>query len=115
MLSINDNTIRLEKYRGAIKRCPHCTPERILNDPLGRGCNTCLGHGFVAVCTNCAGTGIYKGNAIAFGGGDVPHQSACNPCGASGFFAVRKPANWDDNASEAAASKEVVASLPAAV
>jgi len=98
MLPINDNTINLAKYRGKISRCPHCTPERLLNDPNGRSCTTCLGHGFVAKCTNCDGTGLYKGSASAFGGGDVPHNSACNVCGATGFFAVRRPADWTDEA-----------------
>jgi hypothetical protein len=52
---------------------------------LGRGSNTSLGHGFVAVCNNCGGAGLYHSCAGRFGGGDVPHPSACNPCGASFF------------------------------
>jgi len=135
MLPINDNSIDLSKYRGRIQRCPDCTisnrtkeqadavrAERVT---LGRACTTCLGHGFVAVCTNCNGTGIYKGSAVAFGGGDNPHQSACNPCGASGYFAVRRPADWKDDepavqpdaqsVAQPVASQEVVAPATPAV
>lgn len=115
MLPINSNTIDLSKYRGTITRCPHCSfaakpnadsivAERIT---LGKACATCLGHGFVARCINCDGTGLFKGSAMAFGGGDVPHTSACNYCGASGYFAVRQPANWVD--------EEVLAPVAAAV
>jgi hypothetical protein len=109
MFPINDNKIDLSKYRGAVRRCPFCTAQKLLTDPSGRTCNVCLGHGFVAGCTNCEGTGIYKGSASAFGGGDVPHNSACNPCGATGFFAVRKPADWKD---EVAVAVSVPDSVP---
>jgi hypothetical protein len=122
MLPINDNSINLSKYRGQIKRCPICTPANASKErvdsiqierlTLGKACSVCLGHGFVAVCKNCSGTGIYQGSAISFGGSDVPHQSACNPCGASGFFAVRKPADWTD---EPAPEQKSVASIPVAV
>lgn len=96
MLQINNNTIDLARYRGVIRRCPHCTPERLLSDPSGKTCASCLGHGFVAMCKNCGGDGLYKGSASAFGGGDVPHMSTCNPCGGTGMFAVRKPEGWKD-------------------
>ena len=125
MLHINDNTLDLSKYRGRIKRCPVCTPAnaskatvdsiQIERLTLGKACSVCLGRGFVAECRNCGASGIYKGSAISFGGGDVPHQSTCNPCSGTGFFAVNRPANWSDDTPETAASKEVVASVPVAV
>jgi hypothetical protein len=98
MLSINSNTLDLSKYRGPVRRCPHCTLEKLLNDPNGQTCRSCLGHGFVASCLNCDGTGMFKGSALSFGGsGDVVHMSTCNPCGGTGMFAVRKPADWRDD------------------
>lgn len=110
MLPINSNTIDLSRYRGAVRRCPFCTTQKLLTDPSGRTCNTCLGRGFVAICTNCSGDGIFKGSASAFGGGDVPHNSACNVCGATGYFAVRKPADWKDED-----DAKAVAAIPAPV
>jgi DnaJ-class molecular chaperone len=104
MLPINDNSIDLRKYRGKITRCPHCAIKDITKADsviaermsMGKSCPTCLGHGFVALCTNCGGDGVFKGTSASFGGGDTPYHSACNPCGATGVFAVRKPADWKD-------------------
>lgn len=121
MLPVNDNTIDLRKYRGAISRCPHCAikdatkADAVIAErmSMGKSCASCMGHGFIATCTNCGGDGIYKGTSASFGGGDTPFHSACNPCGATGIFAVRKPADWKDEAPVPA--QEVVATSSAAV
>jgi len=126
VLQINDNTLDLRKYRGKISRCPQCAlgnrPSAVADAvraermTLGRACTVCLGRGFVAICTNCGGDGIYKGSAAAFGGGDVPHHSACNPCGSTGYFAVNQPADWkDDDEADTEQAKQTVAPVPAAV
>lgn len=114
MLPINDNSIKLDRYKGKVRRCPHCTPERILNDPQGRACLTCLNRGFVADCLNCEATGMYKGSAAAFGGGDHLHASTCNYCGGKGVFPVNKPTDWKDDPT-AAAPQLPIASVPAPV
>jgi hypothetical protein len=123
MLPINDNSLDLSRYRGKITRCPVCQPVnkskeqtdavRMERITLGKACLVCLGRGFVAICKNCGGDGIYKGSASAFGGGDVPHHSTCNPCSGTGMFAVNQPADWKDDTPVAA--QEVVAPAPAAV
>jgi len=96
-MPINDNSMNLAKYRGEVKPCPLCTnrpPNAALDAMLsGKACRLCKGHGFVAMCTNCNGTGIYQGTTV-WDGGLNPHQSTCNPCGGAGVFAVRKPADW---------------------
>jgi hypothetical protein len=120
VLNVNDNTIDLRKYRGKISRCPNCAVKNpakvdsVIAERLsmGKTCQVCFGHGFVAECTNCGGDGIYKGSAISFGGGDVAHHSACNPCGSVGYFAVKQPVDWKD---EVPVVQEVVASVPTAV
>jgi DnaJ-class molecular chaperone len=121
MLPINDNTLNLAKYKGRIHRCPHCNfSNQSRTDALkmemltlGKACATCMGRGFVADCLNCEATGMYKGSAAAFGGGDHMHASTCNYCGGTGMFAVNQPENWKDEPPVAA--QEVLASTTAAV
>lgn len=123
MLPVNDNTMHLERYRGTVRRCPHCNLSSRSKDKsdaiaadrmaLGRACGTCLGRGFVADCLNCEATGMYKGSAAAFGGGDHLHASTCNYCGGTGMFAVNRPADWKDE--PPAPAEESVAPAPAAV
>ena len=99
MAKINDNNLDLGKYRGEVRRCPLCgsrTPSAAVDAMTsGRACRMCFGHGFVAVCTNCAGTGQYKGTSV-WDGGRSEHTSTCTPCGGQGVYATRKPASWVD-------------------
>src|ERR1039457_2428346 len=102
-MNVNDNTLDLSKYRGATKRCPLCSnlPDAAKLDAAtsGRVCRLCLGQCFVAACTNCDGTGQYKGSTI-WDGGKSPHISVCTPCGGTGVFPVKKPTDWKDKAPE---------------
>jgi hypothetical protein len=92
---INDNTVNLQQYKGAIKPCPLCaqlTPDAAL-DALtrGRACRLCFDKKWVAVCLNCDGTGQYKGKTV-WDGGRSDHTSTCTPCGGNGVFPANKPA-----------------------
>ena len=115
MLPINSNEVNLAKYKGTIHRCPACNfSDKAKHDAvlaerlsLGKACHICFGRGFVADCLNCEATGMYKGSAAAFGGGDHLHASVCNYCGGNGLFPVNKPADWKD--------EEIVADSPVAV
>ena len=98
-MNINDNTLDLSQYRGEIKRCPLCsqrTPDAAL-DALtsGKSCKLCMSQGFVAMCTNCKGTGQFSGRTV-WDGGRSEHTSVCTPCGGVGVFATKRPENWAD-------------------
>jgi len=100
-MPINDNSLDLSKYRGQVKRCPLCgnrTPNAAL-DALtsGKSCKLCFGKMFVATCLNCDGTGQFKGRTV-WDGGRSEHTSVCTPCGGSGVFPVKQPADWQDDA-----------------
>jgi hypothetical protein len=95
-MNVNNNDISLDRFKGEIKPCPLCsnrTPSAAL-DALtsGRACTMCMGQGSIAMCTNCEGTGSYKGRTI-WDGGRNEHASTCTPCGGKGCFPSRIPAS----------------------
>lgn len=89
-MAINDNSMDLSKYKGAVVACPFCPP---ITDQLTTraACTKCLGHRFISLCLNCDHTGQYKGSTI-WDGGKNAHTSTCSPCGGTGFFPARGPA-----------------------
>ena len=96
-MNVNDNSLDLAQYKGMVKPCPLCSrrsPDAAM-DALtsGKSCRLCLGHQFVATCTNCDGTGQFKGRTV-WDGGRSEHTSVCTPCGGTGVFATRKPDNY---------------------
>jgi hypothetical protein len=98
-MQVNSNAMNLADYRSEIKPCPMCssrTPSAAMDIALsGKVCKLCLGQGFIAMCKNCNGTGIYRGRTV-WDGGRNEHSSTCTPCGGSGVFPVKKPADWKD-------------------
>lgn len=113
-MHVNDNAINLADYKGTVKPCPICSTrtKSAAMDTLmsGRACKVCLGHGYVADCKNCGGTGLYKGRTV-WDGGRSEHTSTCTPCGGQGVFATKKPDNWV----EPPVAEEVIESIPATV
>ena len=109
-MQVNNNSMDVASYRGEIKRCPLCSSQSpdaafdALNS--GKACRMCMGHKFIAICTNCDGTGQFKGSTI-WDGGKSPHTSTCTPCGGTGVFPTKKPANWVES--------KAVESIPVAV
>jgi hypothetical protein len=97
MPPVNDNTMKLSQFHGEIRPCPLCTrltPNAALDALMsGKSCKLCFEKKFIAMCTNCDGTGQYKGAAV-WDGGKTSHTSVCTPCGGSGAFAIKKPDNW---------------------
>ena len=102
-MPINDNKMDLAEYKGKVKPCPLCSnrPQSAALDALtsGRACTMCLGHGFVSECTNCQGTGQFKGRTV-WDSGRAEHISTCTPCGGKGAYATRKPADWPTTSSD---------------
>jgi DnaJ-class molecular chaperone len=98
-MAINDNSLDLSKYRGTVKPCPVCSSrsdaaklEALMS---AKACKVCFGHGFVAMCINCKGTGMFSGSTV-WDGGRSEHKSTCTPCGGAGMFPVKRPADWVD-------------------
>lgn len=89
------NEINLALYRGHIIHCPVCLHTAESLRLSGAACRVCLGHGYVAECTNCDHTGKCSGAAV-WDAGQTPYISTCNPCGGSGYYPVRKPADWTE-------------------
>lgn len=98
-MQINSNEMDLSKYRGQIKPCLLCSslPVSAKLDHVSSGvvCKMCLGQLFIAICTNCGGTGKYNGKTV-WDGGMNDHYSTCTPCGGTGVFPVKKPADWKE-------------------
>lgn len=103
-ISINNNSINMNDFKGDIKRCPYCVPKRTGNKDIDdanllaalsntNACKWCMSHRFISICTNCNGTGKFSGSTI-WDGGKHPHTSTCNPCCGQGMYPARKPADW---------------------
>jgi len=72
-------------FWGVARKCRVCLPAVNIHHNF---CQTCLCRGYVAVCTNCDGTGRVT-NVITPG---LKHQMSgpCHWCGGKGTFAVTK-------------------------
>lgn len=85
-IQINDNTMDLRQYKGAVEPCKYCRPEETI---LGRACQWCMSQGYLAACLNCKGTGKVTAGAV-WDGGRSQHTSTCHPCSGKGFFPARE-------------------------
>ena len=101
-MNVNSNEINLAQYKGEVKPCPLCgqrsrsaAVELILS---GKACVLCMDQKFVAICTNCDGSGIFRGRTV-WDGGRSEHSSTCSPCGGKGVFPTRRPKDWVDRPS----------------
>lgn len=94
-MALNENTMDLSQFKGEVIRCPECrTPMGAQLAANRTACKVCMNRGFIAKCTNCDATGLYKGKSV-WDGGRSDHASVCTPCGGSGSFPVNKPKDWD--------------------
>lgn len=89
---INSNTVDLDQFKGAVKRCPLCNVESTMR---GRACTLCFDRKFVAECLRCKGTGLQSQGTV-WDGGQSEHRSTCSACGGSGYFPAPKPKDWKD-------------------
>ena len=80
------NAINLADYKGQIQKCQYCKPEETI---LGRACQWCMSNGYLAVCTNCNGTGKHSGKSV-WDGGRSDYTATCTPCGGKGHYPARE-------------------------
>ena len=104
---MNDNTFDLSQCKGEVIPCPFCRPEEV---HLGRACQHCMGHFYLAKCKNCNATGKETKGA-AWDGGKSSHTSTCTPCGGTGYYPARKEEYVPQYAVRTAREMDIPASI----
>ena len=86
MAMVNENSMDLSQYKGAVRVCEFCSPEQTL---LGRSCQWCMALGYLAHCLHCNGSGKVTSGSV-WDGGRSNYTAVCNPCGGKGVFPARE-------------------------